>query len=64
MKLLHVTHVGMNKGKKRIWLEFEYLQLVGFEPGQLLNVQSNDESIEISVVDSEVASNKKSISSW
>ncbi|HCG8492330.1 DNA cytosine methyltransferase [Vibrio alginolyticus] len=59
MKLLHVTHVGMNKGKKRIWLEFEYLQLVGFEPGQLLNVQSNDESIEISVVDSEVASNKK-----
>lgn len=58
MKLLHVTQLGLNRGKKRIWLEFDFLQLVGFEPGQFLHVESNDESIEITVVNSKEDSNK------
>lgn len=59
MKLLHVTQIGLNRGRKRIWLEFDYLEMAGFKPGQFLRVQTNEESIEIEVVNSESDSNKK-----
>ncbi|ENN6469971.1 DNA cytosine methyltransferase [Vibrio vulnificus] len=58
MKVLHMSKIGMNRGKKRIWLEFAFLQAADFRPGQRIKVSSSEERIEIEVVGTEAEGNR------
>lgn len=53
MEVMHITKIGTNRGKRRIWLEFDYLALSEFVPGQNIEIVSSQESINIKVVDHE-----------
>lgn len=59
MKILHGTKIGENRGKKRIWLEFSYLELSGFTPGMHIEVSTTNSMIEIVRIEEQTATSRK-----